>query len=674
MIKYRSLCAFFAVALSMGCIASFNPAKSEKAIQQIGYEKINLRDKLLEKYYDELDDTQKQTTDLDSFSKGYENSKLPIREYTDSVKSGELNVMRATNDGGYKWYQEMYDDYFMITDNHPDRRPGGDDNPNYYPANTYDKSVYYASDFYQEPNYDNEAVSAVYSLLNVGDIVMDPISRMDPINVVTHTGIIINTAKSARKSDGSSYTFVQTIEAEPSGVHFGFLDDDRILEYGAVVLRPQATYEQIQTAISFARAQVNKPYDLNIGINYIPGYNEAKWYCNELVWAAYYYAGVNICALYSGVYPAYDGHTFYAIGGTMIYNSYNVFEVGFYSEYNYPTVRLVRKVSNGWKIRITNYSNQDKPYYFSEKTQLWDTTLGDADQYTRNVKAAFIRSGQSIEVTVLANSSIGPSLVPSIFVSCYDLTMNPRMKFVTVLNKLHRGNSDTDVYCDDWQFGSSMSYYDSTEIHYAIEKVSNTSYVLAVENLKDSLHRIEYNAKPITRSNELDNWNLKYDTSEWTYARPKQITRINIGNQDNVYIREGNNGYVRRITYTDNVTLISEAMWKNVQYLKLSIIGKSGTSWRINVTNVDSVFHDFYWNKKMCNGGDAKNLTGLKDIAWYNIGLNPGNSKEITVSPNWFATHITFYYEDNYGHKYVSYADGLNNSNKTLNYYTNYIA
>ena len=69
MIKYRSLCAFFAVALSMGCIASFNPAKSEKAIQQIGYEKINLRDKLLEKDYDELDDTQKQTTNLDSFSK-----------------------------------------------------------------------------------------------------------------------------------------------------------------------------------------------------------------------------------------------------------------------------------------------------------------------------------------------------------------------------------------------------------------------------------------------------------------------------------------------------------------------------------------------------------------------------------------------------------------------------
>ena len=672
MSKYRSLCAFFAMAVSVGCFAGLNPSKTEEAPQkQVGFETINLREKVLEKYYEKLDENLKQEKTFEEFSEEFNDSNLPIRDYVNSLQSGGPTIKRASG-GTFKWYQEYYDDDFMITDNHPGRRPGGNNNPNYYPANTYDKTIYEQADFYKQPNYDNEAVEAVYSLINDGDIVFDPISRVDPINVVTHTGLIINTQKAARKGS-ETYTFIQTIEAEPSGVHFGYLDDNRILEYGTVVLRPSATYSQIQSAISFARGQVNKPYDLNTGINYIPGYNEAKWYCNELVWAAYYHAGVNICALYSDAYPAYDGHTFYAIAGTMIYNSYNVSEVGFYSEYNYPTVRLVKKVSNGWKIRITNYSNQDKPYYFSEKTQLWDTTLNDLDQYTNNAKAAFIRSGQSIEVTVAANSSIGPSLIPSIFVSCYDLTMSPRMKFVTVLNKLHRGNNDNDVYCDDWQFGGQITYYDSTDVHYSIEKVSNSNYVLAVENLKDSLHRIEYNKKPITRSNELDNWNLKYDTADWTYARANQITRISIGNQDNVYIREGNNSYVRRITYTDNVTLISEAMYKNVQYLKLAVIGKSGSSWRINVTNVDSVFHDFYWNNKMCFEGDAKNLTGLKDIKWYNIGLNPGNSKEITVSTNWFATHVTFYYEKN-GHKYVSYADGLDSNNKTLNYHTNYIA
>ena len=72
----------------------------------------------------------------------------------------------------------------------------------------------------------------------------------------------------------------------------------------------------------------------------------------------------------------------------------------------------------------------------------------------------------------------------------------------------------------------------------------------------------------------------------------------------------------------------------------------------------------------MCNYNDAKNWTGLSNVPSNPIYISSNGYKDVEISENWFATSITFRVDLN-GKKYISYADGLNASTKSLNFYTN---
>lgn len=91
-------------------------------------------------------------------------------------------------------------------------------------------------------------------------------------------------------------------------------------------------------------------------------------------------------------------------------------------------------------------------------------------------------------------------------------------------------------------------------------------------------------------------------------------------------------------------------------YLELDVAGKIGSIWLIEITNTSSMGIEVEYNAKMCYWDDARNWTGLNDVA--KIDLKPYETKEISISENWFATSIACSYIDN-GHRVITCANNL---------------
>ncbi len=140
-----------------------------------------------------------------------------------------------------------------------------------------------------------------YNSLSLIDIIDETNTIM---NDMGHTACITNKNAILRYSNGTTTSFIQTIEAvDEEGVSYGFIDDERICHYGVNIYRLKISLyvneQKRQQVIYFLKKQLDKPFeltpaalaqtDLNI--------NKRKWYCTQLVEGAYRYAGLNINTL-----------------------------------------------------------------------------------------------------------------------------------------------------------------------------------------------------------------------------------------------------------------------------------------------------------------------------------------------------------------------------------------
>ena len=73
----------------------------------------------------------------------------------------------------------------------------------------------------------------------------------------------------------------------------------------------------------------------------------------------------------------------------------------------------------------------------------------------------------------------------------------------------------------------------------------------------------------------------------------------------------------------------------------------------------------------MCFGSDAEHWTNLGNVNHFYLGSHASSS--VSISENWFATHITTSYKSN-GYRIITYADGLNASTGNMNTYHNVIS
>ena len=195
----------------------------------------------------------------------------------------------------------------------------------------YDRDEYpnvYSYDYEYVPSYAFRRplyYTFQYTDISAGDIIIEtktqPKADEIPINPIKmgnigHTGFIYNPIRQTTINTGlgnDGKRFIQTIDCIGSGVVYGFLDDVRMIDFGVVILRPKEIvdynprYSTLQfdprlKACEFMKAQLGKPYTNIVATIFGGGFcslhddiNTEKWYCSELIWAAYKYAQINIC-------------------------------------------------------------------------------------------------------------------------------------------------------------------------------------------------------------------------------------------------------------------------------------------------------------------------------------------------------------------------------------------
>lgn len=201
---------------------------------------------------------------------------------------------------------------------------------------------------------------------------------------------------------------------------------------------------------------------------------------------------------------------------------------------------------------------------------------------------------------------------------------------------------------------------------------AGSTWVIQLNNTYGSRMRVDYNSKMCNES----------DAKSWTGLKDVENFYLDSGISKIIFISE--NYFATHIAVrfvsdnyeyyiyanqlkTSGTMSIGRRTVQVFTYLQLSNKGKSSGKWTIQIYNPLNQTVTAYYNKKMCNYDDAKNWTGLKDVASINIPAK--SSREVIISENWFATSIAISYNYN-GNRLISYANNLSN-NGSLNIYNN---
>ena len=189
-----------------------------------------------------------------------------------------------------------------------------------------------------------------YSNLEDGDIIWETETVFFDVG---HNAIIEDTDKVYDQG-----LFIETIEAVGGGVQRGFLDDLRMVQYKCVILRPiNNTTSIANKAIYFAKRQLGKGYFLDI-TSTGTSIDEISWYCSELVYASYLYAGIDICNM--------NGQTNRPCYPSDIANS-NKIETVPTNQFRFLKLTLLGKSGDTWNVRIENPSLHDVTLEYNKK-------------------------------------------------------------------------------------------------------------------------------------------------------------------------------------------------------------------------------------------------------------------------------------------------------------------
>lgn len=103
-------------------------------------------------------------------------------------------------------------------------------------------------------------------------------------------------------------------------------------------------------------------------------------------------------------------------------------------------------------------------------------------------------------------------------------------------------------------------------------------------------------------------------------------------------------------------------------YLRLKLVGKSGSVWRVRLINVNNYEVKVTYNSRMCFNGDASSFSGLKHLKDIVIGAN--DYKTVDIEEYGTACYITAaikYQLDGNDYRRISYVNELDSSDFTTN-------
>lgn len=199
-----------------------------------------------------------------------------------------------------------------------------------------------------------------YSAIENGDIVWET----DTIFFnAGHNALI----KNKRRNSAYGY-YIETIEAVGGGVQNGFLDDLRMTAYKCKILRVIGrNNNNANSAIYFAEEQLGKKYSLNT-FRLNTSIESTEWYCSELVYASWKYAGIDIGVKKEG------GKDVYLQLGCLpvdINNSYNTYQLNM-PYYGFLSLKVYKKEGSTWKIKIYNTSSINLEVNYNSKMCYFD--------------------------------------------------------------------------------------------------------------------------------------------------------------------------------------------------------------------------------------------------------------------------------------------------------------
>ena len=316
----------------------------------------------------------------------------------------------------YCFVQEEVDEDAIIASSSSSEDPD-------YLLDIYNHSFYFN---YQLPRNFKYNELSLRQNVQVGDLVYE----RNQIGGIGHIGIVESV------STPSVYgSFIRTIEAVSGKVQYCFVDDNRFVEKNMMILRPVNLSNYVDDALYFARQQIGKPYYFDL-TNARTSINNPTWYCSELVYASYLYAGLDL-SFGSSFQPNH------CILPNDIYSSYNTIET--WMTPKFLTYYITNKEVFDWKVRIYNLNPFDLDYVyfnnkmvFSSSANHW-TNLNEIDDISLS---EYGEIGYYQEVTISEN------------LACTHITgsfVYGNIRIITAANNIQSNSTPTMWFNYEWE-------------------------------------------------------------------------------------------------------------------------------------------------------------------------------------------------------------------------------
>ncbi|MBR1891566.1 MAG: hypothetical protein IJ811_03615 [Clostridia bacterium] len=300
-----------------------------------------------------------------------------------------------------------------------------------------------------------------------------------------------------------------------------------------------------------------------------------------------------------------------------------------------------------YDVNISNYSNTPISVIYNTKM----CNENDARNWTNLVDNSYV----VIEANSNATVTIYENFAATHIVFSYVLN---GIRFITFADGVQVG-THINVELKEQNF-TSYTYSQ-------LLGKNGTNWLLRLNNPYYFTVSIQYNSK-LCNYSDARNWSNLNDVNTITLLPGEEVF---------VYISENflattiatrlfglNSGIYVLYAYANELNVNNQGVMNmnteiRFNYLDITNLGRSGSGWRIRITNPFSVGISVYYNKKMCNYSDAQNWTNLSDIS--TIYIAPNSATTVYISENWFATSIAMSYI--YGqNRLITYANGLSNN------------
>ena len=325
-----------------------------------------------------------------------------------------------------------------------------------------------------------------------------------------------------------------------------------------------------------------------------------------------------------------------------------------------PALEFIMKGKSGstWTVDIRNNTNATRVFYYNKKmcfeadASSW-SGLNDLDSFE-------LSNGNSKTVYISENGTATD-------IVCSYVEGNTRNIFRS--NKLSSSSSGKPL--KTYRNVMPFNEYEQNGIRISILGKYMGTWIFELTNKTGTARTFDYNSKMCFES-DAKNWTglTDFKTTPQIANGKTEVIRISENGTATDIAISYTNGSTRYIFYAHNLSISSFSMYSysnskafnkyTVNGITASILGKTGSTWTIQVTNNTGSTRAIEYNSKMCFEGDAKGWSGLSNKT-QTKSLSNGESTNISISENGFATDITLSYT-NGNYRYVFYANNLSAS------------